>query len=108
MGEDADTVVDALQDLSMDALGANCSLGPDILFPVAEKMSQKARFPLIFQPNAGQPQLRSGRTEYPVLPDEFCDWMEKFAELGVKIIGGCCGTTPAHLQAIVSRIKNKK
>ena len=103
MGEDPDTVLSALEDLKIDALGANCSVGPDSLLPVAEKISLKAHLPLIFQPNAGQPQLKNGRTEYPVLPEQFSDWMEKFVELGVKIIGGCCGTTPAHLKAIVSR-----
>jgi len=105
MGEDPDTVLSALEDLKIDALGANCSVGPDSLLPVAEKISLKAHLPLIFQPNAGQPQLKNGRTGYPVLPEQFSDWMEKFVELGVKIIGGCCGTTPAHLKAIVSRHK---
>ena len=103
MGEDADAVWSALEDLRIDALGANCSVGPDSLLPVAEKICLKTHLPLIFQPNAGKPQLRDGRTEYPVLPEEFSNWMEKFVELGVKIIGGCCGTTPAHLEAIVSR-----
>ncbi len=105
MGEDPDTVLSALEDLRIDALGANCSVGPDSLLPVAEKISLKAYLPLIFQPNAGQPQLKNGRTGYPVLPEQFSDWMEKFVKLGVRIIGGCCGTTPAHLKAIVSRRK---
>ena len=105
MGEDPETVLNVLQDLEVNALGANCSVGPDSLFPVAEKICVKAHLPLIFQPNAGQPQLQNGKTTYPVLPEQFSDWMEKFVELGVKIIGGCCGTTPAHLRAIVSHHK---
>lgn len=102
MGEDPEAVSDVLEDLGVDALGANCSVGPDSLFPVAEKMSSKTHLPLIFQPNAGQPQLQNGKTTYPVLAELFSDWMQKFVNLGVKIVGGCCGTTPAHLKAIVS------
>lgn len=104
MGEDPETVSDVLEDLGVDALGANCSVGPDSLFPVAEKMSFKTHLPLIFQPNAGQPQLQDGKTTYPVLAEQFSDWMQKFVNLGVKIVGGCCGTTPAHLKTTVSRI----
>jgi len=104
MGEEPEAAVDILQDLGVDALGANCSVGPDSLLPVAEKMSSRAHLPLAFQPNAGQPQLRNGKTVYPVSPEEMSDWMERFVSLGVKIIGGCCGTTPSHLRAIVSRI----
>ena len=103
MGEDPDAVLSVLGELKIDALGANCSVGPDNLLPVAKKFLLKAHLPLIFQPNAGQPQLENGRTVYPVLPEQFSDWMEKFVELGVKIIGGCCGTTPAHLKATVSQ-----
>jgi len=105
MGEDPEAVSDVLEDLGVDALGANCSVGPDSLFPVAEKMSFKTHLPLIFQPNAGQPQLQDGKTTYPVLAEQFSDWMQKFVNLGVKIVGGCCGTTPAHLKTTVSRHK---
>jgi len=59
MGEDPLTVLGALEDLEVDVLGANCSVGPESLFPVAEKMYSAARFPLIFQPNAGEPQLKN-------------------------------------------------
>ena len=104
MGEEPEAAVDILQDLGADALGANCSVGPDSLLPVAEKMSSRAHLPLAFQPNAGQPQLRNGKTVYPVSPEEMSDWMERFVGLGVRMIGGCCGTTPSHLRAIVSRI----
>lgn len=106
MGEDPEAVLDVLEDLGVDALGANCSVGPDSLFPVAEKMFFKTHLPLIFQPNAGQPQLQNGKTTYPVLAELFSDWMQKFVNLGVKIVGGCCGTTPAHLKAIVSAHKS--
>ena len=105
MGEDPLTVLGALEDLEVDALGANCSVGPESLFPVVEKMCSAARFPLIFQPNAGEPQLKNGRTIYPVSPREMAEWIEKFVDMGVKIVGGCCGTTPAHLRAIVERVR---
>lgn len=106
MGEDPASVANIVGDLGIDALGANCSVGPESLFPVAEKMCTVSRLPLIFQPNAGEPQLKANKTIYPVGPGEMADWMERFVNLGVKIVGGCCGSTPAHLKAVVERVKD--
>lgn len=108
MGEDASSVANIIGSLGIDALGANCSVGPKSLFPVAEKMWAVSPVPLIFQPNAGEPCLKEDKTVYPVSPGEMADWMEKFVSLGVKIVGGCCGSTPAHLKAIVRRVKNMR
>ena len=89
-----------LEGLGADALGVNCSLGPEELFPVAERMLRATGLPVIVQPNRGLPVLRGGRTVYE-LPDEaFAAWAEKFAAAGVAVLGGCCGTTPETIRRI--------
>lgn len=86
-----------LQGLGADAIGVNCSLGPAELVPIVAEMAKWTTLPLIVKPNAGLPDPVTG--EYHVSPAEFAKAMQPFAALGVKIYGGCCGTTPAHLKA---------
>lgn len=86
-----------LEGLGADAIGVNCSLGPDELYPIVEEMAKWTTLPLIVKPNAGLPDPITG--EYLVSPEEFAAAVAKFAQLGVTIYGGCCGTTPAHIQA---------
>jgi 5-methyltetrahydrofolate--homocysteine methyltransferase len=90
----------ALEALDLDAVGANCSLGPEELFPVMEEMAKATDLPLLVQPNAGLPELRSGRTVFPGGPDLFEKWAPRFAAVGVNLIGGCCGTGPEHVAAV--------
>ncbi|MEA1964340.1 MAG: homocysteine S-methyltransferase family protein [Candidatus Aerophobetes bacterium] len=104
MGLDPSAIVEAMKDTEIDALGANCSSGPESLFPVAEKMRSLSSFPLIFQPNAGEPILKGEKTIFPVSPEDMADWMEKYVNIGIKIVGGCCGNTPLHIKAIIERI----
>lgn len=92
-----------LEGLGADAIGVNCSLGPDELFPIMEEMAKWTTLPLIIKPNAGLPDPITG--EYLISPGEFADALEKYAELGVTIYGGCCGTTPAHLTAAYTRLE---
>lgn len=108
MGLDPSAIVETMKDTEIDALGANCSSGPESLFPVAEKMCSLSPFPLIFQPNAGEPILKGEKTIFPVSPEDMADWMEKYVNIGIKIVGGCCGNTPLHIKAIIERIRNKK
>jgi len=107
MGLDPSAIVETMKDTEIDALGANCSSGPETLFPVAQKMHSISPFPLIFQPNAGEPILKGRKTIYPISPKDMADWMEKYVNIGVKIVGGCCGNTPSHIRAIVERIRGK-
>ncbi len=86
-----------LEGLGADAIGVNCSLGPKELLPIVEEMAKWTTLPLIVKPNAGLPDPITG--EYLISPAEFAEAMTQFARLGVRIYGGCCGTTPAHLQA---------
>lgn len=104
LGTDPVTAVQVLQGLGVDCLGANCSLGPKELLPLVKEMAACARVPLLVQANAGLPKSEAGNTVFPVGPAEFAAWAVKFAELGVSAIGGCCGTTPAHITAIKSAL----
>lgn len=90
-----------LEGLGVTALGVNCGLGPVQLAPVIEALWQYTSIPLIFQPNAGLPQSQEGKTVYNVSPEEFAAEMVKLASK-TRIMGGCCGTTPAHIAAMTA------
>lgn len=99
-GTDPVTAVNVLQSLGADAVGMNCSSGPlDMVEPI-RKMSQVARIPLIAKPNAGMPELVDGRTIYSMQPEEFAAAGQELIKAGARILGGCCGTTAAHIKAI--------
>lgn len=95
-----------LTGLGVDALGVNCSLGPEQIMPVAQEMAAWTNLPLLIKPNAGLPDVLSG--EFKLNPAEFAESAAKFAEIGVKFIGGCCGTTPAHIRALSQKLAGKK
>jgi len=82
------------------AVGANCGGGPEEMLPIVTEMMSTTESALIAQPNAGIPQLVEGRTVFPATPATMAVYAERFARLGVRIIVGCCGTTPEHLRAI--------
>ncbi len=87
-----------LQGLGVDALGINCSLGPDEIVPLVEELFQWTTLPIIAKPNAGLPD--PGSSHYDISPDQFAASMAKLGEMGVKILGGCCGTTPQYIRQI--------
>jgi methionine synthase I (cobalamin-dependent)/5,10-methylenetetrahydrofolate reductase len=89
-----------LSDLGVAALGANCSVGPQGILDVIEKMASAARVPLVAQPNAGLPHLVGGRLLYLATPEYFEEYARRLVEAGASLIGGCCGTTPEHVAAI--------
>ena len=99
-GTPPEAMVALLESLRVDAIGANCGLGPDLLLPVAERLLAAAHVPVLVSPNAGLPQLRDGRTTYPLDPAHFTEQMLAIAALGPTILGGCCGTTPDHIHAL--------
>lgn len=99
-GTPPEAMVPMLESLHVDVIGANCGLGPDLLLPVAERLLAAAHIPVLISPNAGLPQLRAGRTTYPLDPAHFTEQMMSIATLGPAILGGCCGTTPDHIQAL--------
>jgi len=95
----------ALVDAGADIIGANCgtSLGPSDLGQIATMFRQAVDRPVMIQPNAGQPELVDGRAVYRMSPQEFASLIEGAVAAGASIVGGCCGTTPAHIAAVRDR-----
>ena len=89
-----------LQSLGVDAVGLNCSTGPEDMVDTVKTMYAYADIPIIAKPNAGLPELENGRTVYKTSPEEFGRDGRLLIEAGARIVGGCCGTTPAHIQAL--------
>lgn len=104
-GESPEEVVAALNDSGLLALGANCSVGPDLLLSVVERMAATATVPLIVQPNAGLPAYVGGRLQYAAPPEYFAETAREVARAGASAIGGCCGTTPAHIAAVRDAVR---
>ena len=98
-GTDPTTAAITLASLGADMLGANCSLGPEQLLPIVEKMVAATELPVTLRPNAGMPALQDGKTVFPLNPEQFAKWIPRIVETGVTTIGGCCGTTPEHIAA---------
>ena len=99
-GTDPATAAVTLEALGADMIGANCSLGPDQLLPLIEKMVAATALPVTLRPNAGMPMLQDGRTVFPLSPEQYAAWVPRIVDAGVTTIGGCCGTTPAHIAAV--------
>ena len=93
-------MVAMLEGMHADAIGANCSLGPDQLTGVVEEYLAYASVPVLLKPNAGLPRTEAGRTVYDVFPPDFSASVARLMEKGVRIAGGCCGTTPAYIRAL--------
>lgn len=104
MGNDPLTVITVLEALGVDALGVNCSLGPKDLLPVVNALTKAAHVPILVQANAGLPELIDGSPVYPLDPESYADSAEKMVEMGVKMLGGCCGTNPAFIETLRSRL----
>lgn len=107
-GTDAKTAVVVLQNLGADAVGLNCSTGPDKMHQMVAQMRKVANIPLIAKPNAGLPVLEDGETVFNMEPEEFAKEAEELFEQGISILGGCCGTTPEHIRMLAERLKDKK
>ena len=99
-------MVAMLEGMHADAIGANCSLGPKQLKGVVEEYLAYASVPVLLKPNAGLPRSENGQTVYDVFPEEFSDTMREFVQAGVRIAGGCCGTTPDYIAATVAKTKD--
>jgi methionine synthase / methylenetetrahydrofolate reductase(NADPH) len=95
-----------LKEKNIQVIGANCTIGPQLLIPVLRELARSASLPLSAMPNAGFPKRVGDRIVYPrSSPEYFASFAQEAAELGVRILGGCCGTTPEHVQAIAEAVK---
>lgn len=93
--------VETLEEMGADAVGINCSTGPDQLLSVVENMRKRVSIPLIVKPNAGMPIINEqGQPVYSMGAKEFADCMKRLVQAGADIIGGCCGTTPEYIEKL--------
>ena len=106
-GGTPESVVAMLEGLGADAVGVNCSLGPDALAPIVERYLAAASVPVLMKPNAGLPQEQNGKTVYNVGPEEFSADIVPLIEQGLRIIGGCCGTTPDFIRTVKKAAEGK-
>jgi 5-methyltetrahydrofolate--homocysteine methyltransferase len=103
-GTDPQTAAIILEAMGANVIGANCSLGPAQLLPIVELLAQTTKLPISIQPNAGMPKLINGETIFPMGPAEMATWVPKLIAAGASYIGGCCGTTPKHINAMKETI----
>jgi 5-methyltetrahydrofolate--homocysteine methyltransferase len=100
LGTPPDAAAVTLDALQVDVIGSNCGLGIDGIYDVLVTMREATPRPLIAQANAGLPVLEDGKTVFPGTPEEMTLYHDRLIRLGVRIVGGCCGTTPTHIRAI--------
>lgn len=98
-------MVALLEGMGADAIGVNCSLGPKALVPVVEEYLKYSSTPVILKPNAGLPRIENGITVYDLSASEFAADCSNLVRMGVRAVGGCCGTTPEYISALVKEIK---
>jgi len=99
--------VRALSAKAVDVIGANCSVGPHELLEIVERYARKTDRPIAVMPNAGMPRLVNGRFLYLSSPEYFAEYAARFADAGARLIGGCCGTTPAHVRRMKEALSRR-
>ncbi len=107
-GADIKTAVVTLEGLGVDGFGMNCGLGPDQMLELLKEMQKYSSTPIFIQPNAGLPVSVNGKTTYNVTPEEFAEKQLLILKNGACALGGCCGTTPDHIKAMIDLCKNEK
>ncbi|BDC51045.1 bifunctional homocysteine S-methyltransferase/methylenetetrahydrofolate reductase [Bryobacterales bacterium F-183] len=105
-GMDVETYTQALNDIPCDVVGINCSVGPKTTLETIERMMRHTTKPVSAMPNAGLPVRVEGRQIYMATPEYFSQYTRRFLWAGVKIVGGCCGTTPEHIKEIRSEVRS--
>ena len=106
MGVTPERAVEGLQEAGADVVGTNCGNGIERMIEIAEKMRAVTDGYLVVQSNAGIPKIVKGEICYPETPEFMADGYRKLAKLPVNMLGGCCGTTPAHIRALVDAVKS--
>ncbi|MCR4667273.1 MAG: homocysteine S-methyltransferase family protein [Desulfovibrio sp.] len=105
-GSTPEIFVATMENLGVDVIGTNCSLGPDEMLDVVRRMADAGDVPLMAEPNAGLPVLRGSETVFPLDAEAFAAKTALFADLGVRILGGCCGTSPEHIRALSNSLSS--
>ena len=107
-GTDPLTALNILQSLGADAIGCNCSAGPQQMLKFIKAMKPFAKVPLIAKPNAGMPKLVKGKTSFDMGPEKFASFAKELVLAGVSLLGGCCGTTPEHIKKVREKVSGLK
>lgn len=105
-GANPAAMVAMVEGMGADAIGANCSLGPKQLRGVVEELLSNASIPVVLKPNAGLPKSVNGQTVFDVTPEEFAAEVAELLQKGVRVAGGCCGTTPEYIHALTEKAFN--
>lgn len=100
-GADVKTACTVVEGLGASAIGFNCGLGPKQMIPLVKELRACTSLPIMVNPNAGLPEVVNGNTVYNVEPEDFAGFMTEIANIGVSYLGGCCGTTPAHIEKMI-------
>lgn len=107
MGVRPGEAAQALLELGVDAMGANCGAALDMTLGAVERMHEVApEMPLIVKPNAGKPRMMEDEVVYDAGPEDMAAYARRFVALGAKIVGGCCGSTPDHIAAIAAAVRS--
>lgn len=107
-GSTPEAALITLQSLGADAVGCNCSTGPEEMLEIIKRLKPISTIPLVAKPNAGMPMLIGSKTVFPMDAAEFGSCAEDFAKAGISIMGGCCGTTPSHIKALSEALRGEK
>lgn len=105
-GATPEAMIALLEGLRVDAIGINCSLGPDKMLPLIQKYYDNSSLPIIVNPNAGLPTVVDGKAVYSLNAENFSDYAVLLAKGGASILGGCCGTEPEYIKSVVEKTKN--
>ena len=109
MGSEIGAALNALEPMGVDLIGLNCATGPAEMSEHLRYLSKNAKIAISVMPNAGLPQLGPNGATYPLEPAELATALDSFVtDYGISLVGGCCGTTPAHLAAVVSKLEKRK
>jgi len=108
LGTDLLAALATIDPFRPSAFGINCARGPDMMLEYIEQLALHSPFPILCRPNAGMPENVAGKPVYPLTPADFADSLKAFVDdFGVAFVGGCCGTTPDHIHALVSSLKTR-
>jgi 5-methyltetrahydrofolate--homocysteine methyltransferase len=99
-GVNIETAAKDLEQFGANVVGSNCGNGIEKMVEIAREFKKHSNLPVIIQSNAGLPELKDGKVFYPETPEFMAEKSKELVELGVEIIGGCCGTTPEHIRAL--------
>lgn len=105
-GANPKAMIAMLEGLGVDAIGMNCSFGPDKMLDIIGEFQKYSSLPVIVNPNAGLPEIKDGKTVFTLTYDEFAQSMVSLAKGGATILGGCCGTTPEYMSAMIKAVKD--